>query len=87
MTISSIVPHGPTSCILQGVQARSKTVKMLLLQFRALHKFHTVEGGNTRDEITTDRKSRCTSPDFVLCIPFILSGSLHECWPLMCSAC
>ena len=60
---------------------------MLLLQLRALHKFHMIEGGNTRDEITTDRKSRCTSSDFVLCIPFILSGSLNERWPLMYSAC
>ena len=26
---------------------------MFLLQLRALHKFHTIEGGNTRDEITS----------------------------------
>ena len=43
-------------------------------------KFHMTDNQNTRDPITSDRKSNSMWSNCILCIPFILSGSLNECW-------
>ena len=53
---------------------------MLLLYHYALRKFHMTDNQNTRDQITSDRKSNSMWSNCILCIPFILSGSLNECW-------
>ena len=58
---------------------RSK-VKTRLLQRCALRKFHVTDGQNTRDQITSDRRSKRAWSNCVMCIPFILGGSPNECW-------
>ena len=45
-----------------------------------------VEGPHTRHQITSDGESKRDSLDCVLCIPFILSGCLNECWLRTCHA-
>ena len=45
-----------------------------------------VEGPHTRDQITSDGGSKGDSLDCVLCILFILSGCLNECWLRTCHA-
>ena len=45
-----------------------------------------VEGPHTRHQITSDGGSKRDSLDCVLCIPFILSGCLNECWLRTCHA-
>ena len=42
---------------------------------------------NTCDQITSDRKSKCTWSNCVLCIPFTLSGSPNKCLRHICGAC
>ena len=66
---------------------RSAKVKALLLQRCALRKFHVTDGQNTRDQITSDRKSKRAWSKFVLYIPYIFSGSLNEYWLHTCNAC
>ena len=65
---------------------RSK-VKTLLLQRCALIKFHVRGGQNTRDQITSDRRSKRAWSHCIMCIPFILSGSPNECCIHICDAC
>ena len=65
---------------------RSKVIT-LLLQRCALRKFHVTDGQNTRDQITSDRRSKRAWSKCVLCIPYILSGSPNECWLHTCDAC
>ena len=62
-------------------------VKMLLLQHCALHKYHVIDGQNTRGQITSDRRSKRECANRILCIPFILSGGANECWLHTCDAC
>ena len=62
-------------------------VKTLLLQHCALHKYNMIDGQNTRDQITNDRRSKHEWSNHVLCIPFILSGSPNECWLRTCDTC
>ena len=45
------------------------------------------DGQNTRDQITMGRTSKRASPNCVLCIPLILSGSPNNCWLHICDAC
>ena len=59
----------------------------LLLHRCALRKFHVTDSQNTRDQITSDRRSKRAWSNCVLCIPFILSGSPNECWLHTCDAC
>ena len=65
---------------------RSKT-KTLLLQRCALRTFHLTDGQNTSDKLTSDRRSKRTWLNCVLCIPFILSGSPNESWLHTSDAC
>ena len=58
---------------------RSK-IKTLLLQRGIFCKFHLVEGQNARDQVTTDKRFKRSSSEFILCISLILSRSLNECW-------
>lgn len=58
---------------------RSK-IKTLLLQRGILSEFHLVEGQNARDQVTTDKRFKRSSSEFILCISLILSRSLNECW-------
>ena len=51
---------------------RSK-VKTLLLQRCALCNFHLVEGQNARDQVTTDKRFKRSSSEFILCISLTLS--------------
>ena len=44
----------------------------------ALRKFHVTDGQNTRDQITSDSRSKRAWSKCVLCIPFILGGSPNE---------
>ena len=37
-----------------------------------------IEGQSALDQITSDKGSKLTSPDCILCIPFIVSGSPSE---------
>ena len=43
-------------------------------------KFHVRDSHNTRNQITSDRRSRRAWSYCVLCITFILSGSPNHCW-------
>ena len=45
------------------------------------------DGQNTRDQITSDRRSNREWSNRVLCIPFILSGSPNESYLHTCDAC
>ena len=58
-----------------------------LLHRCALRKVHVTDGQNTRDQITSDRRSKHAWSKCVLCIPFILSGGPKECWLHTCDAC
>ena len=49
--------------------------------------YHVTESQNTRDQITSDSRSKRAWSKCVLCIPFILSGSPKECWLHTCDAC
>ena len=66
---------------------RSAKVKALLLQRCALRKFHVTDGHNTRDQITSDRKSKRAWSKCVLYIQYIFSGRLNEYWLHTCDAC
>ena len=60
------------------------------LQRCALHTFHVTDSQNARDQITSDSFEGLNTAGvwsyFVLCIPFILSRSLDECWiPTFCA--
>ena len=61
--------------------------KRFLLQRCAFSKFHLTDAQNTRDQITSERRSKCAWSKCVLCIPFILSGSPNECGLHTCDAC
>ena len=50
-------------------------------------KFHVSDSQNTRNHITSDRRSKRAWSYCVLCIPFILSGSPNQCWLHTCDAC
>ena len=50
-------------------------VKTLLLHRFALSEFHVTDSQNTRDHITSDRRSKRAWSNCVLCIPFIVSRS------------
>ena len=65
---------------------RSK-VKTLLLWHCVFRTFHVTDGQTTRDQIMTDRRSKLAWPKWVLCIPYILSGSPNEFWLHTCDAC
>ena len=56
---------------------RSK-VKILLLQRYALGAYHVIDGQNTRYHIMSDRRSKRSWSDCILCIRFIPSGSPSE---------
>ena len=60
---------------------------MLLLHRCALAKFRVTDGQNMCDQITKGGRSRRLWSNWVLCIPFILSGSPNECWLHTCDAC
>ena len=53
----------------------------------ALRKFHVTDSQNTRDQITSGRKSKRAWSNCALCIPFTLSGRPNECWLHTCDAC
>ena len=57
------------------------------LQCFALRKFHLTDGRNMRDQITSDRRSKCAWSHCILCIPFILCGIRNKCWLHTCNAC
>ena len=52
-----------------------------------LCKFHVTDGQNTRDQITSHRRSKCARSKCILCIPYILSGIPKECWLHTCDEC
>ena len=60
---------------------------MLLLQRCALRKFQVTDGQNTRDQITSDRRSKHAWSKCFLSIPYVLSGSPNECWLHTCDTC
>ena len=70
-----------------GVRRLRSKVKTLLLQRWALIKFHVRGGQNTRDQITSDRRSKRAWSHCIMCIPFILSGSPNEYCIHICDAC
>ena len=45
------------------------------------------DGQNTRDQITSDRRSKRAWSKCVLCFPYIRSGSPNLCWLHTCDAC
>ena len=57
------------------------------LQRCALRTFFVTDGQNTRDQITSNRRSKCARSKCVLRIPYILSGIPKECWLHTCDAC
>ena len=57
----------------------------VLFQSCALLKFNVTDWQNTRNQITTGRRSKREWWNCVLCIPFILSP--NECWLHTCHAC
>ena len=65
---------------------RSKA-KTRLLRRCAFRKFQVTDSQNTRDHITSDRRSRRAWSNCVLRIPFILSESPKERWLHACNAC
>ena len=50
----------------------------VLLKHCALRKFHATDCPNTRDQITSDRRSKRAWSNYVLHTPFILSGTPNE---------
>ena len=61
----------------------SSFISLPLFYFNTLNvneHFHVTNGQNTRDQITSDRRSKRAWSNCVMCIPFILSGSPNECW-------
>ena len=69
-----------TSCKYKHNKKLKTWKRRLLVQRCALRKFHVTDGQNTRDQITSDRRSKRAWSKCVLCIPYILSRSLNECW-------
>ena len=83
---------GPMKLVLtKGYGVRATTIgrSTLLLQRCALRKFHVrvTVGQNTRDQITSNRRSKRAWSKCVLCIPHILSGRSSESLPHTCDAC
>ena len=74
---------------LRSAGDNDRKVKTLLLQRCALRKFHVrvTVGQNTRDQITSDRRSKRAWSKCVLCIPHIPSGSPSESLPHTGDAC
>ena len=73
-----------TVVITKGYGVRATTIEgqyAFALSLCALRKFHVTDSQNTRDQIASDRKSKRTWSNCLLCIPFNLSGSPKECWP------
>ena len=75
-----------------GVRRQWLKVKTLLFQRCALRKFHVTDGqkavwSNSRDQITSNRRSKRVWSSCVLCIPHILTGSPNGCWLHTCNAC
>ena len=64
-----------TSCKYKSHKKLKTWKRWLLVQRCALRKFHVTDGQNTRDQITSDRRSKRAWSKCVLCIPYILSGS------------
>ena len=67
-----------TQYLLTSNNHRSRSAgnnEALLLDRCALRKFHATDSQNTRDQISSDSKSKRACSNWVLCIPFILSGS------------
>ena len=71
----------------KGLRRQWSEVQTLLLQRNAFCKFHLTVGQNRRDHITRRRRSKRVRSNFVLCIPFLLSGSPNEWWLHTCEAC
>jgi len=72
---------------LRSARDNDRRSKRFLLQRCTLHKFHVTDALNTRDKITSDRRSKRAWPKCVLCIPYILSLSPNECWLHTSDAC
>ena len=66
---------------------RSKVKRFCSNAVSALRRCLVTYGQNTRDQITMGRTAKRASPNCVLCIPFILSGSPNNCWLHTCDAC
>ena len=73
-----------TVVITKGYGVRATTIEgqyAFAPSLCALRKFHVTDSQNTRDQIASDRKSKRTWSNCLLCISFILSGRPNECWP------
>ena len=58
--------------VIKGSRCRRQwlKIKMLLLQHCALHKFPVIDGQNTCNQITNDRRSQLKWSNHVPCIPY-----------------
>ena len=70
-----------------GVRATTIEGQNALLHRCALRKFRVTYRQITRDQITSDGRSKRAWSNCVLCLPFILSGSPNEFWRHTCDAC
>ena len=77
---SLAISNGELASRLRECRPDRSKIKTLLLQRGILSKFHLVEGQNARDQVTTDKRFKRSSSEFILCISLTLSGSLNECW-------
>ena len=67
-----------------GVRATKIESQNALLHCYALPKFYVTDSQNTRDLITSDRRSKRAWSNCVLGIPFILSGSPNDATYMQC---
>ena len=85
-TSSSVFRHTynlRVSCIpviTKGYWVRATTIEGQNTFAPALLTFHVTDGLNTRDQITSDKRSKPAWRKCVLCIPYILKVSPNECW-------
>ena len=83
--LSALSLYGVRATTIEDQNAFSPA--LCFVKWNALRTFHLTDGQNTSDKLTSDRRSKRTWLNCVLCIPFILSGSPNESWLHTCDAC
>ena len=88
--ISVLCPRQRVITKAYGVQAttiKDQNAFAPVLCFMYTCKFHVTDGQNMLNQITSGRRSKRAWSKYILCIPYILSGSPNECWLHPCDAC
>ena len=88
--ISVLCPKQRVITKAYGVQATTiegQNAFAPVLCFMYTCKFHVTDGQNMLNQITSGRRSKSAWSKYILCIPYILSGSPNECWLHPCDTC